>query len=104
MAPTLTAPVVYLPLATAVCSLSMGVIVVPACVESCCVLDPLTDTVPAVPAETNPALTVGVTDFDPLTDAVIKPLALTLIVGFAVMDVAGVDADPLATALLAALG
>jgi hypothetical protein len=105
MAPIFTAPVVNFPLATAVCSLSVGVIVVPACVDNCSVLLPLTLTVPAVPSETNPADTVGVTDFDPLTDAVIRPVfALTLIDGLAVMLVVGVVADPLATALLAALG
>jgi hypothetical protein len=101
MAPTLTAPVVNFPLATAVCSLSVGVIVVPACVDNCSVLLPLTLTVPAVPLETYPALTVGVTDFDPLTLAVIRPVESTEIVGLAVIEVDGVVAEPLATLLLA---
>ena len=58
---------------------------------------PLTETVPAVPLETYPDDTVGVTLCEPLTDAVIKPLLLTEIVGFAVIVVAGVVAEPAAT-------
>ena len=92
---------VNFPLVTAVCTLSVGVMVVPDCVESCSVLLPVTLTVPAVPLDTYPALTVGVTLLLPLIDAVIKPLALTLIVGFAVMEVDGVVAEPFATLLLA---
>ena len=68
-----------------------------ACVESCDVPEPETVTVPAVPLDTYPALTVGVTDFDPLTVAVMRPFESTEIVGFAVMLVAGVVALPLVT-------
>ena len=49
MASTRTSPVVYFPAATAVCWLVVGVIVVPACVSSCSVALPDTETVPAVP-------------------------------------------------------
>lgn len=63
---------------------------------------PLTETVPAVPALTYPALTVGVTDLLALVVAVITPVVVfTEIVGFAVIVVAGVFADPLATLLVA---
>ena len=99
IAATLTAPVVYLPLATAVCSLSVGVMVVPACVDNCEVLLPDTVIVPAVPEETYPSLTVGVTLLVALAVAVIRPEEFTLILGFAVIEVAGVDALPLATLL-----
>ena len=101
IAPTLTAPVVYLPLVTAVCSLSVGVTVVPACVDNCEVLLPDTVIVPAVPEETYPSLTDGVTLLVALVVEVISPEEDTLIEGFAVMVVAGVDALPLATLLLA---
>ena len=77
----------------------VGVIVAAALVVSCCVLLPLTLTVPAVPLLTYPALTAGVTLLLALTLAVIRPELLTLIVGFAVMLVAGVVTDPLATLL-----
>lgn len=97
IAATVTAPVVYLPAATAVCCDFVGVIVAAACVDNCFVFEPLTDTVPAVPLETYPALTVGVTDFDPLTLAVIRPFALTDMVGLAVIEVDGVVADPFET-------
>ena len=70
---------------------------VAACAVNCSVLLPLTLTVPAVPDETKPALTVGVTLFDALAVAVIRPLESTLIAGFAVMLVAGVVAVPAAT-------
>ena len=72
-------------------------IVCAACVVNCDVLEPLTDTVPAVPLETYPALTVGVTLLLALTDAVIRPLDETEIDGFAVMEVAGVVTLPLLT-------
>ena len=65
--------------------------------------DPLTVIVPAVPLETYPAETVGVTDCVLLTDAVIKPPLLTEMVGFAVTVVAGVVADPLGMALICTL-
>ena len=60
---------------------------------------PLPDTVivPAVPDATYPADTVGATDWVFDTVAVIRPLELTLTVGFAVMVVLGVFADPDAT-------
>lgn len=75
----------------------MGVIVAAALVVSCSVALPLTVTVPAVPAEIYPADTEGVTFCDVLVDAVIKPLEETVIVGFAVIVVAGVVALPDAT-------
>ena len=102
MAATFTAPVVYFPAATAVCSAVVGVIVVPACVLICDVLLPETVTVPAVPEDTYPAVTVGVTFLLALAVAVIRPLASTLIVGLTVIVVAGVLADPLATLFEAA--
>ena len=61
---------------------------------------PDTLTVPAVPADTYPADTVGVTLLDALAVAVMRPLAFTLMVGFAVMVVAGVEAEPLGIALI----
>ena len=68
------------------------------------VLLPETVTVHAVPADTYPAETVGVTLCVLLTDAVITPVdELTLILGFAVMLVAGVVADPLGIALICTL-
>ena len=58
--------------------------------------------VPAVPDETYPALTVGVTDLVALVVAVISPVdEFTDIVGLAVTVVAGVVAEPLETDLLA---
>lgn len=63
---------------------------------SCDVFEPLTVTVPAVPAVTKPADTVGVTDLVALAVAVITPvLEFTDIVGLAVTVVAGVVAEPL---------
>ncbi len=91
------APVVYLPLATAVCSLSVGVTVLPASVDNWLVLLPLTVIVPAVPLDTHPADTLGVTLFVADAVAVIRPPLLTLILGLAVTDVAGVEAVPLGT-------
>ena len=100
---TFIAPVVYFPAATAVCCEVLGVIVVPAWVDRLLVLDPLTVTVPAVPLETYPADTVGVTLLVADVVAVMTPVELfTLMLGLAVIDVAGVVADPLATDLLAA--
>lgn len=103
IAATVTAPVVYLPDATAVWEDVVGVTVFAACVVNCWVLLPLTVMVPAVPEDTYPADTVGVTLFVVLVVAVINPAELTEIVGFAVIVVAGVDAEPLATLLLAAV-
>lgn len=51
IAPTFTTPSVYLFSATAVYSVSFGVIVAAAYVLNCKLLDPLTLTVPAVPLE-----------------------------------------------------
>jgi hypothetical protein len=80
-----------------------GVIVAAALVVNYYVLLPFTVIVPAVPAETYPALIVGVTDLLALVVAVISPVLLTLIDGFAVIVVAGVVALPFAILLLAAL-
>ena len=90
-------PVVYFPDATAVCSEVVGVTVLPASVESCEVLLPLTVTVPDVPLATQPADTLGVTLWVADVVAVIRPLLFTLILGLAVTEVAGVEAQPLGT-------
>ena len=74
-----------------------------ACVDNYEVLDPDTVIVPAVPEETYPAETVGVTDCVADVVAVIRPSEPTVIEGLAVMVVAGVVADPEATALDAAV-
>ena len=64
---------------------------------------PLTLTVPAVPEETYPSVTDGVTFFEPLTLAEITPVELlTEMLGFAVILVAGVAAEPLAIVFEAA--
>ena len=67
------------------------------------VLLPLTLTVPAVPLATYPADTVGVTLWLALTEAVMRPPDDTLIVGLAVMVVAGVVAEPLGIAFTVTL-
>ena len=54
---------------------------------------------PLVPLATYPAVTLGITFCVLLTDAVINPLALTEMAGFAVIVVAGVVAEPLGIAL-----
>ena len=82
-----------------VCAVVLGRMFCAACVVSCSVPDPLTVTVPEVPAETYPADTVGVIDCDALTDAVTSPELLTAMDGFAVIVVAGVAAEPEATDL-----
>ena len=95
IAATVTAPVVYRPAATAVWDDVDGVTVFAACVVSWDVLEPLTLTVPAVLVDADPRLTEGVTDLEPLTLAVMSPVELfTLMLGFAVMEVAGVEALP----------
>lgn len=99
MAATFTAPSVYLFADTAVCSDVVGVIVVPFTVVSCDVLDPDTVMVPDVPLDTHPVETVGVTLLEEEAVAVIKPLAVfTVMVGFAVIVVAGVETLPVDTA------
>ena len=81
----------------------VGVYVVAPFVVRLDVLLPLTVIVPAVPLETYPAETVGVTDLVALAVAVITPVdELTEMVGLAVTVVAGVVAEPLETDLLAA--
>ena len=95
----MTAPVVYLYAATAVCAVVVGVIVAAACVLNCSVFVPVTVTVPAVPDEIYPAVTVGVMLFVDDAVAVIRPPVETVIVGLAVTVVAGVFADPLETDL-----
>ena len=97
----MTSPVVYFPLATAVWTDSVGVIVEPACVSNWLVFDPETVTVPAVPLDTYPADIVGVTDWVAEAVAVINPDELTDIDGFAVIVVAGVVAEPEATVFVA---
>ena len=69
-------------------------------VVNCLVVEPVTVTVPAVPLLIYPALTVGVTLLFALAVAVINPLFDTVIVGFAVTVVAGIVADPFATAFV----
>jgi len=61
------------------------------------VLEPFTDTVPAVPILIYPALIVGVILELPATVAVINPVALIEIVGVALIVFAGVEAAPAAT-------
>ena len=96
---TFIAPSVYLLAATAVCAVVVGVIVVPLTVVSCDVLDPDTVMVPDVPLDTHPVETVGVTLLEEDAVAVIKPLAVfTVMVGFAVIVVAGVETLPVDTA------
>ena len=88
--------------ATAVCSLSVGVMVVPFTVDRLSVFDPETVTVPAVPDDTYPADTVGVTLFVAEAVAVMTPVEVfTEMVGFAVIEVAGVVAEPEATLFVA---
>ena len=66
---------------------------------------PIVDTVPAVPDETYPAVTVGVIDCEPSTFASIfvgsSEFTLMVIVGL--IEVVGVFAEPLATDLDALL-
>ena len=96
-AATVMFPVQYVPALTAVWAEVDGVIVVAPLVVSCFVLDAaLTVIVPAVPDETQPADTVGVTlcVFAELL-AVINPEELTLMpILFGVIVVAGVVAEP----------
>ena len=89
-------PVRYVPLAI-VWSVVDGWMPCAPCVVSCFVPLPVTVIVPAVPEDTYPADTDGVTDWVFDTVAVISPLELTLTVGLAVIVVAGVFADPDAT-------
>jgi hypothetical protein len=69
---------------------------------SCDVAEPEAVTVPAVPAETYPALTVGVILFEEFIVAVIRPAVLTVIPGVTEIVVAGVVAEPAETAFVAA--
>ena len=79
----------------------LGVMVFADWADKLYVLLPLMFIAPATPEETYPAEIEGETDWLPDTLAVIFPELLTLIVGATVIEVAGVDALPLETLLLA---
>jgi hypothetical protein len=104
IAATVTAPVVNLPEGTAVCTDVVGVMVTAACVFSWSVLLPLTVMSPAVPLDTYPADTLGVTLCVLLMVAVTMPVEFcTESVGGAVILVAGVVALPLGIAFICTL-
>ena len=96
IAPTVIAPVQYVPEETAVCEEVVGVTVLAACVVTDAVR--LTEEFPAVPELTYPADTDGVTDTVLLKVRVFVPVDTEALVP---VILAGAVAEPLDTDLLA---